>query len=107
MTFQSRGVDRSLAQLFYFVERRLAFLRSGYALRSAVGVGIFAICHASLQHESARQGGNSRLVQWGQGCLWGAITVLTGVTAREMAKRVIVSTQIVSESLKWCQGGLR
>ena len=79
MPVQLRNVHELLARLLPCIKRQSAFLKSGYALRSAVGVGLFAICHALLQHESARQGGNSRLLQWGQGCLWGAITVLTGI----------------------------
>lgn len=58
--------------------QRAAVLKSGYALRTGVGVSIFALAHAVLQHESDRQGGNPTLQQWGQGCLWGAITVITG-----------------------------
>ena len=80
MPVQIRDVHDVLARLLPCIKRQSAFLKSGYALRSAVGVGVFAICHTLLQHESARQGANSRLLQWGQGCLWGAITVLTGIT---------------------------
>ena len=71
MTFQGRRAYVVLARLFLFMKEQSAFLKSGYALRSAVGVGVFAICHALFQHESARQGGNSRLIQWGPGLSMG------------------------------------
>ena len=108
MTSQGRRAYEVLARLLILVKQQSAFLKSGYALRSAVGVGIFAICHASLQSESARQGGNSRLLQWSQGCLWGAITVLTGVKLREgsLDMCVLISTQIAPVLLTSCRGGL-
>lgn len=78
MSSEVQGVRGWLLDLYPDIRQKSAFLKSGYALRSGVGVGLFAVCHAIFQHESDRQGGNSTLLQWSQGCLWGAITVLTG-----------------------------
>ena len=78
MSSEVHGIREWLSQLYPGLRQRSAFLKSGYALRTGVGVGLFAVCHAIFQHESDRRGGNSTLLQWGQGCLWGAITVLTG-----------------------------
>ena len=78
MSSEVQGVRGWLLHLYPDLRQKSAFLKSGYALRSGVGVGLFAICHAVFQHESDRRGGNITLLQWSQGCLWGAITVLTG-----------------------------
>ena len=79
MPSEVQGFRGWLLYLYPGVRKRSAFLKSGYALRSGVGVGLFAVCRAIFQHESDRLGGNSTLLQWSQGCLWGAITVLTGM----------------------------
>ncbi|CAL5220426.1 g2439 [Coccomyxa viridis] len=77
MSSEAHSVGGWLLHPYPDLRCKSAFLKSGYALRSCVGVGLFAICHAIFQHESDGRGGNFTLLQWSQGCLWGAITVIT------------------------------
>ena len=87
MPSEVQGFRGWLRPLYPHLRQKSAFLKSGYALRSGVGVGLFAICHAIFQHESDRRGGNSTLLQWSQGCQWGAITILTGTVTLQKAHR--------------------